>query len=318
MSVFLIANEAANAGRAAGLISAARAALEQVGGAQLLLTKTRGDEARCAQEAITHGATAVAVLGGDGTISRVACELVRAKSSIPLAVFGAGTGNDFAKSLAAPIHDFRAMADLISVNRVRTIDAGIIDNTIFINSAGFGFDADIVAKSLETGRLQGKAKYAATAITELFQYRGFEAGILSAELLTTSKTPRSVVISEFHTHSFSPNPARRLFARWLTIVFANGKFFGGAFRIAPAASLEDGLLDAVFVRDAAPWRRAAIFARALGGNHVREPEVGIGRNSRWSIEFSEPPVYQADGELWQATSATVDVAVLPAALRLVG
>lgn len=304
------------------MIPAARAALEHVGGATLLLSKTRGDETRCALEALAQGATTIAVLGGDGTISRVAGELVRAKSLIPLAIFGAGTGNDFAKSLVAPIHDFRAMADLISTRSFRTVDAGQIDNTIFVNSAGFGFDADVVAKTLEPGRLQGKAKYAVIAATQLFQYRGFEAGVLSAEApaTTTAATTASknVVISEIHTHSFATKSVRRLHGRWLTMVFANGGFVGGAFRIAPEATLEDGLLDAVFVRDTTPWRRVAIFGRALGGHHTQQPEVAIGRNSRWTVEFSAPPVYQADGELWQAGSATVDVAVLPAALRVIG
>ena len=303
------------------MIPAARAALENVGGATLLLTKTRGDETRCAIEAIAQGATTIAVLGGDGTISRVACELVRARSLIPLAIFGAGTGNDFAKSLIAPIHDFRAMTDLVSANRYRTIDAGQIEKTVFVNSAGFGFDADVVAKTLKPGRWQGRAKYAATAVTQLFQYRGFEASVLSAEApvkTTVSTNPaKNVVISEIHTHSFATHSVRRLHGRWLTMVFANGGFVGGAFRIAPEATLEDGLLDAVFVRDTTPWRRATIFGRALGGHHTQESEVAIGRNSRWTIEFSTPPVYQADGELWQAASATVDVAVLPAALRVI-
>ena len=282
-----------------------------------MLTNTRGDEARCAREALAQGATTIAALGGDGTISRVACELVRAKSLVPLAVFGAGTGNDFAKSITAPIHDFGAMAQLILANRVRAIDAGQIEHTIFVNSAGFGFDAAVIAQTSVPNRLQGKTKYAATALTQLFQYTGFEAAVLSPEWPHRSPTPRSVAIAEIHTHSFSPATVRRVQAHWLTMIFANGGFFGGAFRIAPEATLDDGLLDAVFIRDASPWRRTAIFAMAVGGGHTRQPEVGTSRNSRWSIEFSAPPVYQADGELWQATSATVDVTVRPAALRVV-
>ena len=322
ISVFLIANEAAGSGRAAGLLPAARAALDQIGGATVMLTNTRGDEARCAHHALAQGATTIAVLGGDGTISRVACELVRAKSLVPLAIFGAGTGNDFAKTFVAPIHDFRAMTQLIAAERYRTIDAGQIEHTFFVNSAGFGFDADVVARTLEPGRLQGRTKYAATAVSQLFQYRGFEASVLSAEAPLKAKpsanSAKPVVISEIHTHSFATAAVRRQHGRWLTMVFANGGFMGGAFRIAPDATVEDGLLDAVFVRDTTPWRRAAIFGRAMGGHHTGQSEVVITRNSRWAVEFSSPPVYQADGELWQASSATVDVAVVPAALRVVG
>lgn len=269
--------------------------MESVGGSTLILTRSRGDESRCARDAIANGATTLAVLGGDGTVSQVACELVRQQSTVPLAIFGAGTGNDFAKSLNAPIHDFVAMAQLIANNATRTIDAGRVDDTIFINSAGFGFDAEVVAITNQPGARTGKLMYAQTALQQLFRYPGFDARIATPE-----------------------NPSsRKLSARWLTLVFANGGWFGGAFRIAPAASVSDGLLDSVFIRNTPAWRRVSIFGRALGGNHAEQPEVGIGRNSQWTLEFSSPPVYQADGELRQAASAAVTVSVLPAALRIV-
>ncbi|MEO7999818.1 MAG: diacylglycerol kinase family protein, partial [Gemmatimonadaceae bacterium] len=280
---------------AAGLIPAARAALESIGGSTLLLTKARGDETRCAHAAIEQGATTIAVLGGDGTVSQVACELVRQKSTVPLAIFGAGTGNDFAKSLNAPIHNFAAMTELIASTQIFTIDAGRVDDTIFVNSAGFGFDAEVVRTISQTGQFSGKFVYAATAIQQLFRYPGFDARITDSDWID----------------------ARKLSARWLTLVFANGGWFGGAFRIAPAATLTDGLLDSVFVRDTTAWRRVSIFGRAMGGKHTGLREVGIAQNSRWTLEFSSPPVYQADGELRQAASATVIVSVLPAALRIV-
>lgn len=277
------------------MIPAARAALESGGGSTLMLTKERGDESRCAQEALEKGATTIAVLGGDGTISQVACELVRQKSHVPLAIFGAGTGNDFAKSLHAPIHDFVAMSKLIATKSVRTIDAGRVDNTIFVNSAGFGFDAEVVRITNQPGARTGKLMYVATALQQLFRYPGFEARIANAD---------------------SPD-ARKLSARWLTLVFANGGWFGGAFHIAPSAHISDGLLDSVFVRDTPAFRRVAVFGRALSGKHTAQPEVGIARNSEWTLEFPSPPVYQADGELRQAASTTVIVSVLPAALRIV-
>ena len=242
------------------------------------------------------------MLGGDGTVSQVACELVRQQSNIPLAIFGAGTGNDFAKSLAAPIHDFVAMSELIAKAQTIVVDAGRVDDSIFVNSAGFGFDAEVVAITNQPGASTGKLMYVQTALKQLFRYRGFDARITPGP----SEPPREPASS-----------SRERSGRWLTLVFANGGYFGGAFRMAPAAQVADGLLNAVFVRDASPGRRAAIFGRALRGLHTGQPEVETSKNSAWRLSFPAPPVYQIDGELRQAASATVIVSVLPAALRIV-
>lgn len=271
-----------------------------------MLTRERGDEVRCVREALAAGATTVVVLGGDGTISHVACELVRLKSRVPLAVFGAGTGNDFAKSLGAPIHDYRAMTNLILTGQSRFVDAGRIDDGYFVNSGGFGFDAEVVRKTEQPGRWRGKSVYTATAIQQLFQYRGFEARI-SAESIHREDVPAE----------HRATAPRVIDGRWLTLVFANGSWFGGSYRIAPDASISDGILDAVFISEASAWRRMMVFGRALRSRHIGQREVVVQRNIRWSIDFVAAPVYQADGELRQAASRSVVVEVVPAALCVV-
>lgn len=316
------------------MIPAARAALEAVGGATLLLTAKRGDEVRCTRQALAQGATTIVVLGGDGTISRVACELVRVKSRVPLAVFGAGTGNDFAKSLGAPIHDYRAMCHLIATRQSRAVDAGRIDDNFFINSGGFGFDAEVVRKTQRPGRWRGKSVYTATAMQQLFQYRGFDARISqepleiasldvvgsdgSAAIALPAQAPFVGESMKAVSSRGSATSARSAMdGRWLTLVFANGSWFGGSYRIAPEASISDGVLDAVFISDASAWRRAMVFSRALRSRHIGQREVVVQRNTRWSIDFAVAPVYQADGELRQAADSSVVVEVVPEALRVV-
>ncbi|MEP6780644.1 MAG: YegS/Rv2252/BmrU family lipid kinase, partial [Gemmatimonadaceae bacterium] len=271
---------------------AARAALENVGGCTLVQTNGRGDEARCAREALDRGATTLVVLGGDGTVSQAACELIHAKSQVPLAIFGAGTGNDFADAIGLPVHNYGAITRLIATNSTRAVDAGRVNDRTFVNSAGFGFDAEVVARTQRPGGwLKGNAVYVTTALTQLFQYSGFAADV------------------KYGTNSTGQQ-------KWLMMVFANGGRFGGTFRIAPDAKIDDGFLDGVFIGDATALKRTAIFARATGGEHVRYPEVQVTREMRYEIDFSTAPVYQADGELFQASSPTVIVENLPAALRV--
>lgn len=276
-----------------------------MGDVTLMLTTKRGDEQRCTREALAAGATSIAVLGGDGTISQVACELVRAKSRVPLAIFGAGTGNDFAKSLGAPIHDYRAMAALVSSGQSRLVDAGRIDATVFLNSGGFGFDAEVVARTEQPRRWRGQSVYTVIALQQLFRYRGFEARI--------STEPLRGALDAISDAGQTPSVS----GQWLTMVFANGSWFGSSYRIAPEASISDGVLDAVLIGAASAWRRAVVFGRALAARHIGLPEVTVQRGRRWAVHFSSPPVYQADGELRQAVGNSVTVEIVPSALHMV-
>jgi diacylglycerol kinase (ATP) len=281
------------------MIPAARAALESVGGATLIASASQGDEARCTREALARGATTIVSLGGDGTISQIACELVRAKSDVPLAIFAAGTGNDFAKSLSIPAHNFHAMASRIAARHIASVDAAHVDDTIFVNIAGFGFDTEVLARTKRARVLRGNALYVTTAVGQLFRYRGFLAHVAS------SKDNGAKLQREPQMH------------RWLTLVFANGAWFGAGFHIAPHANLRDGLISAVCIANASPIRRGALFARLTRGAHVGQPEVRTAAAEQFVLEFVSPPSFQADGELRQAKGTTVTVGSLPAALRVI-
>ncbi len=106
-------------------------------------------------------------------------------------------------------------------------------------------------------------------------------------------------------------------ARWLTIVIANGQWFGGAFRIAPEATLDDGVLDVVAIGDASPFRRARLFGAAPWGRHVHAPEVRYARTRHLTLRFPARPWYQADGELYQAEGTMVAIDVRPRRLHVI-
>jgi len=101
------------------------------------------------------------------------------------------------------------------------------------------------------------------------------------------------------------------------IVVANGQWFGGTFKIAPDASVSDGRLDLVAIGDASPLRRAQLFAGAPWGRHVTAPEVTCGQHRHVQLHFDAPPRFQADGELYQAHGRTLDISIIPKALRVV-
>ena len=245
------------------------------------------------------GVRTLVVLGGDGTVSRVAGALLHTPTS--LAILGAGTGNDLAKSLGAPVFDFDAMAERIRQNAFRSIDVGEVDGRTFVNAVGVGFDVAVLERTIRARWLRGNTLYAVTALGALFGYRGFDARIDAGFDAGFDAAARSGASTRAH---------------WLTIVVANGQWFGGAFRIAPAASVDDGMLDLVAISDASPFRRLRLFGSAPWGRHTRAPEVHTSKCPALSLHFDTPPLFQADGELYHSSNPSLHIRIHTQALRV--
>lgn len=297
--VLLLVNPAAGRGRSRSRVRDAVAALETVAPVVVRESTAPGDEARVAGSAEARTARALVVLGGDGTVSHAVRGLLAARDAAPgplppLAVLCAGTGNDLAKSLGTPSHDPRALARCLADGATRPLDVGTIDGVPFVNAAGLGFDEavlhDVRSPTLAPW-LRGAPRYVALAARQLFRYPG----------LAQVRVPA----------------LRRAADRWLLVVAANGQWFGGAFRIAPQARLDSGVLALVGVGDAAPLARAALFARALRGAHLGHPAVQVAAGAAFTLTCAVPPAFEADGEWHRAAAPEVRIGVRPGVLRAV-
>jgi len=254
-------------------------------------TLRSGDEERATLEAIAEGWTTIAVIGGDGTCSRVADAIVRSGADCALAVIRAGTGNDFAKMLGVAGYDHGRLAALIAAGNTTAIDVGRIDGRHFVNSCGFGFDASVLEASKRVRLLKGDAVYVYAALAQLFTYRG-----------------RTVAIDQDPASSHDQK---------LMVTVSNGRSLGGVFRIAPHASVIDGQLDVCVIRDASVWQRVRLFAAAIRGTHETLAPVRAFRSAKLSLAFSSPPAIELDGELTHAKRGTVTIECLPRALRVI-
>jgi diacylglycerol kinase (ATP) len=171
------------------------------------------------------------------------------------------------------------------------IDVGLANGRYFINSCGFGFDASVLEATQKVRFLKGDALYIYSALTQLFSYRALEVKIDGA----------------------LRGKGRKL----LMAVASNGRSLGGAFRIAPTASVTDGKLDFCVLSDNNVIGRVRIFAGALRGTHLTLPGV-TGIKGDWlSLTFDHNPAMEMDGELRQATSRTVRIECVPRALAVV-
>jgi len=230
------------------------------------------------------------VLGGDGTSSRVANAILKSGLDCLLAVVPTGTGNDFAKTLGVNAATPEDVVALLQHESPERIDVGRVDEDYFLNSCGFGFDASVLEASRSVRFLTGDAVYIYSALRQLFTYRGMQ-------------------VSASDIRALQPGPM-------LMVTVSNGRYLGGAFRIAPHASVLDGKLDACFFGDSSVVQRARLFAGALRGKHLGMRGVSSASVQQLSLTFTTPPSMEIDGELRTARSSTVRLECVPRALSV--
>lgn len=292
--VRILWNPASGRGRGARAIGRVLEAFAAHGITDARSTLAAGDESRLVLEALDDGITTLVVVGGDGTWGKSAVALARSGAPTRMAFLAAGTGNDFAKNLRADPKDPVALARLVAEGGVeRRVDLGRVDDEWFLNVAGFGFDVAVLLASKRIPVLRGSAVYVAAALSELLGFTGLDSrldGVVGID--PTAWTRR------------------------LMLVFSNGKEFGGAFRIAPSARVDDGALDAMIFGDARHLARVPILLRAIRGTHVGHPEIRHTAAARFALRFREPTHFEADGELRRTHSDEVEIVCMPGALRV--
>jgi diacylglycerol kinase (ATP) len=292
--VRILWNPASGRGRGARAFPRIQAAFAAFGLTDTRATEAAGDEARLVREALDDGITTLVVCGGDGTWSKCAVPLARAGSPARMVFLAAGTGNDFAKNLRAPARDPAAIARLVAHGGVeRRVDMGRVDDHWFLNVAGFGFDVAVLRATQRIPLLRGNAVYVAAAVRELFGFDGLDVAVTGGSTMTGDQM-----------------------ARRLMLVFSNGREFGGAFRIAPGARVDDGALDALIFGDAGSLARVPLLARAIRGTHLPHPLVAHHAGDRFRLRFRERTYLEADGELRQTVAADAEVVCLPGVLRV--
>jgi diacylglycerol kinase (ATP) len=203
-----------------------------------------------------------------------------------------GTGNDFAKTLGLATLSPEEIADIATNCDPIRIDLGLADGHYFLNSCGFGFDAAVLEASNAVKYLKGDTVYIYAALRQLFSYAGVQV------------SPSGIGVGRS--------------GRMLMVTVSNGRSLGGAFKIAPHASVLDGKLDVCFFANAGVINRLRLFLGALRGTHLSRPEVFAAAAQQLSLSFDEPPAMEIDGELRIARERTVEISCVRGALSVIG
>jgi diacylglycerol kinase (ATP) len=287
----LIVNPAAGRGGIRSALPKVLAAFSARGIGAAYETSGPGEEEELAARAIQNGLTTIVAAGGDGTCGRIANAILHSATSCRLAVVPTGTGNDFAKTLGVSRYTPEQVASLVVRGESTRIDVGVADGHYFLNSCGFGFDASVLEASNRVRFLKGDAVYIYSALGQLFTYRGIEVSANGV-----------------------PGVKR---GRMLMVTVSNGRSLGGAFKIAPHASVLDGRLDACFFSDSNVVQRVRLFVGAMRGTHIGMPSVSAASVQHLALTFPSSPLMEMDGELRKARSSTVELTCVPRALSVI-
>jgi diacylglycerol kinase (ATP) len=275
MRALLVHNPAAGGGRSGRLLPDVLARLRAVGiDPEPYRTSSLQDATAAARKA-AGSMDAVLAMGGDGTVGACAAGLATAPAATAaLGVIPAGGGNDAARNLGLPHADPIAAATLLPTYVRRRIDLVRTGELFVLNAAGAGFDAEV--SRISNRRLSwapSLLRYAGGVLAELAVGRAARFRLrLDDQVIETSA--------------------------WLVAV-ANSQSYGGGMRIAPAAMLDDGLLDVVIVSgelSKAGFLRT--FPKVFSGRHVEHPAVSCHRAREVTLEADadRPVAVHVDGE----------------------
>ncbi len=230
-----------------------------------------------AKEEIRRGTEHLISVGGDGTLNEVVNGCFEGgfpiNPEVKVSVFPSGRGNDFSRSLKIR----RGNMDFSKSLKIDLVDMG---DKFFINVLDLGLGGEIVKRlSRKEGAHSGIA-YSFSLLKEFFKYQPKEYII---------RTGREEIKGKF-----------------LTVIVANGTTFGGGMKIAPEASVSDGFLEVIAVREMSPMRFLLSLWRLYTGKLLSHPKVIHRRVKSLEIETREQ-FGEYDGELFSASKLWLKV-----------
>ncbi|WEK70117.1 MAG: YegS/Rv2252/BmrU family lipid kinase [Candidatus Chryseobacterium colombiense] len=223
-------------------------------------------------------------IGGDGTISTIARNLIN--TSKILAIFPAGSGNGFSNET-----NFRKNLDelleKIKINKSRKIDTFTVNGQLSINVSGTGFDGKVVKEFEKTSR--GFKNYIKVSLKTFFNYKPIKV-------------------------KFFDEQYQQYNGKYLMLNIANTRQFGNNAYIAPNASKSDGLVDIVLVKKF-PLAYSALFAYRMFTKKLKDDDY-VTYLPVSEIEFKvNTKNWHLDGE-FNKIKSPIHIKVQPSSLNI--
>lgn len=228
-------------------------------------TQRRGHATELASQASALGFDCVVAVGGDGTINEVAQGLL--ENPIPLGIVPRGSGNGLGRHLGIPLDLQQAIYALFD-SRVLAMDVFTMNGKLSLNVSGLGFDGHIT-NLFGVKSTRGFVGYIRLAIQEFFRFQEFETTITcNGETFT-----RDAFI----------------------IAIANSSQYGNDAKIAPPASVCDGMLDITILKKVPLYRLDFLFD-FFTGNVNRSSYCELLQTKSLELQTKTKMAYHVDGE----------------------
>ncbi|GHU65133.1 diacylglycerol kinase [Clostridia bacterium] len=274
-------------GRAARIAPMAEEQLKRHGKAiQTVASAYPGHIEVVSRNAANAGVNTIFVLGGDSTVTDAARGVFGSKTA--LALLPAGTGNDFRKSLGIP-EDWQSALEFALEHDPIEVDAGMINDQLFVNECGAGFDTvTLEYAQLSKKFMSGRPAYLYGVIRAILDNKTVELTVTREDGLI--ETRRLVLFGA-----------------------ANGGIIGGGIPVAPLADVRDGLLDVVMVPAMPRWRLIPALRLMLLGQIMDMPGTVTFKCKEISIRGNGLKL-NVDGEIVSQDAVTFKI--MPRALRI--
>ena len=250
---------------------------------EVLPTRAPGDGTVLARECRSDIVVAV---GGDGTVSEVARGLLGTDKV--LGILPCGSGDGLALHLGISRNPALAVQTL-NTRKAVWIDTAEMDGRPFFCTAGVGLDALVSLDFAQSGK------------------RGLNTYISTAWEDWKHRQPDQYVI-ETDTDCWA--------GKALFVTVGNANQWGNEARIAPGASLRDGLLDVTVVQPFATYEIPDLAARLMAGKADTSRHVRSFRGTHVHIHRDHPGPAHYDGDPFEA-GTDMDLLVRPATLQVI-
>jgi YegS/Rv2252/BmrU family lipid kinase len=235
----------------------------------------------------------VLAVGGDGTLFELINGLLESNEriSIPIGQIPVGTGNSFIKDLGiSTIED--SVEHIVQRNLCR-VDLGHFSCSTgtyyFINLLGAGFVSNVAYRAGKYKAL-GALSYILGVIEEV-------VGLKS-----------SPVTLEIDGQVFQRDA--------IFVEICNSRYTGGNMMMAPAAAIDDGLLDVVLLNRITRKTLLKLFPRIFNGSHIEAEAVEVFRGKKIVLRTETPLALTPDGETFGETP--IEVSIFPGKVELFG
>lgn len=201
----------------------------------------------------------VVVSGGDGTVNLVLNALIKNGLDIPMGIIPSGTANDFATFLHLPNNDVSKCCHFIIDTEPKRIDIGNVNEKYFINVCAAGLLTNVSQNvNNDFKNALGNLAYYLKGIEQIPNFRSIPFRI------TNSK---EVIEDNFYL-----------------FVTLNSAGAGSFEKLAPDASITDGMFDFVAIKAKPVYELAVLFVKILRGEHINDINVVYFKDNYIKVE----------------------------------